>query len=1006
MECSHLHLLHSILIILVYITNINSFSLNKNNSDNFEVNEEQTDIFGIKEVESDIYGLKEEESDIFGIIEEELEPFELKEEVSDIPTLGLERKYCDFCNLKDEKSKGLDIAKSFNNNTAVTLSTTVNYKLNKNESKYVVVRPLVHSIFIPWVCGIDNEEDYRTVDFYGKEVRVNYEFVYSEISIIEKDGEQPYTAYSVLDISDDEYMFEVAKTELQTARAFGENISGDEIVDFNLLRQGFYMTKTSSDIPESDSSAAKLLTTDKGMVKFYLKDDGNLVLTYGSDIIWQTHTDFLDNMASDMRFSIKKNGHLVLEAKNILVDGYRKDEWIPVWDSLPYDLDFNVGVAPRDQYKLLLAAPTKNTTPSYKARLELYDEYNVLIWSSEENLCKHYKGYILPQNYGIPTKIDIEPKFGVKSDLYCYANKYCDVHSTILTNIKYVHTGVYTSSTHDCSNKPFLQQNEGMISPKGRFKFILTNHGNVLFKDGSRTMWESKTSKRWFATPPYYMFITDLGELVVRDSQGYNIWSTYISEDKIDIKKINPPFNIILNDNGEFYIKDSITCNNEKKCDLLGGKLVNDENDIYCNKRSNINKYLIYSYDLNNYECEEVSECSCILDIDTRCCTEEEIKEAEKNNEDIGHLGKRNMELIPDDLLFDLAEKINTYENGNSTLIPEGDLYFYVSKYFIYKNGELCSLPIINKNLSKLRIKQISPDNTDMDPVVTTKTSISTSTLESKTTSLNSSTTTTLLTSNFEDMTTISRPDHDIIPPDPSEDILTIKMFEDLCFKINQENSFFDGYCYLFENIENPEEICENSLRGKYTTDPDGIEGCKYIGKSKEKRYTSTNVQIQKLEKRIDTEVPNYLWHMWPTKELNGYIIYSEPKIVAYESCNEVPRSKYIMGLKSNDVNGYNRIFPGEKIRDYYDLRSLQLEDHRLLWVKHSNKFNDVITIYKNEEEKISYAELSNDGLLNIYSKDKVLFSMGVKSKTEDVFTLGIFRMNDEDSEDNIHLTI
>jgi len=97
--------------------------------------------------------------------------------------------------------------------------------LNKNESKYVVVRPLVHSIFIPWLCGIDNEEDYRTVDFYGKEVRVNYEFVYSEISIIEKDGEQPYTAYYVLDISDDEYMFEVAKIELQTARAFGENIS-------------------------------------------------------------------------------------------------------------------------------------------------------------------------------------------------------------------------------------------------------------------------------------------------------------------------------------------------------------------------------------------------------------------------------------------------------------------------------------------------------------------------------------------------------------------------------------------------------------------------------------------------------------------------------------------------------------------------------------------------------------------------------------------------------------
>ena len=89
-----------------------------------------------------------------------------------------------------------------------------------------------------------------------------------------------------------------------------------------------------------------------------------------------------------------------------------------------------------------------------------------------------------------------------------------------------------------------------------------------------------------------------------------------------------------------------------------------------------------------------MSECSCILDNDTRCCTEYEIKEAEKNNEDIDHLGKRNMELIPDDLLFDLAEKINTYENGNSTLIPECDLYFYVSKYFIYKN-ENCVLYLL-----------------------------------------------------------------------------------------------------------------------------------------------------------------------------------------------------------------------------------------------------------------------------------------------------------------------
>lgn len=95
----------------------------------------------------------------------------------------------------------------------------------------------------------------------------------------------------------------------------------------------------------------------------------------------------------DVRFSFKKYGHLIIEAKNFLVDGYLQIHWVKVWDSLQNNLDFTEEVAPRNLYKLILTEPIKNASPSYNAILELYDEIGVLIWFSKRNLCKNYFGY-------------------------------------------------------------------------------------------------------------------------------------------------------------------------------------------------------------------------------------------------------------------------------------------------------------------------------------------------------------------------------------------------------------------------------------------------------------------------------------------------------------------------------------------------------------------------------------------------------------------------------------
>lgn len=382
-----------------------------------------------------------------------------------------------------------------------------------------MVRPLVHSIVIPWVCGINDEDDYNIAQFYDKPVKVPYEIVTSEISIIEKDGEKTYTTFDVINISDAKYTFKVINKNLEEAININTPTPSDEIVDKNLMTVGFYL--------ESNSSKNQL-TIGNDLYRLVLRSDGNLVITTGDDIIWESGTSFIGKMATKSRFYIQKNGHLVIEAMNFLVDGYRKNEWIKVWDSLPNNLDFTVGVSPRDNYRLILAPPTEDLSPSYRARLELYDEMGSLIWSSEKNLCKHYKGYIMPIKYGIPTKELTPVKNSSEPDKYCFKNEYCDIHNRILTNIEYVHKGKYTSRSHACSNNVFLYENQGMISPNGRYKFILGGNGNVIFKDGSRTMWESNTANRWFAQPPYHMFVNDLGELVTRDSLNYTIFSTYI----------------------------------------------------------------------------------------------------------------------------------------------------------------------------------------------------------------------------------------------------------------------------------------------------------------------------------------------------------------------------------------------------------------------------------------------------------------------------------------------
>ena len=91
--------------------------------------------------------------------------------------------------------------------------------------------------------------------------------------------------------------------------------------------------------------------------------------------------------------------------------------WFPVIfpRKLPINLQYTVGIADKKgRYKLVLVDGNDNEDP----RLELYDEHYVMIWTSrkffndnkkEQN--PHYKGYICPQYFDVPTLKEIKANY-------------------------------------------------------------------------------------------------------------------------------------------------------------------------------------------------------------------------------------------------------------------------------------------------------------------------------------------------------------------------------------------------------------------------------------------------------------------------------------------------------------------------------------------------------------------------------------------------------------------
>jgi len=342
--------------------------------------------------------------------------------------------------------------------------------------------------------------------------------------------------------------------------------------------------------------------------------------------------DELDSNISKVRIFVRNNGHLRIEATNFFVDEKKenevnknekrgnegneneekkdeekKDEWLPIWDSLPINLQYNVGFSNKsNKYYLKFIQPKKATSEPV---LELYDEYSVMIWTSAKyftdtfnkgNINPHYRGYIFPMNY----EVTFYKEMVIPED-YLYETK--DPHNKLDASIKYIYTeGVYTQET-DCT--VFLKSGEGIKSKNGRFKMYLTTTGNLIMKDGTTTIWESKTANMWFATTPYQLIIDQYGDLVLRDKDKYVLW---ISQSSVENEKgVFLPYNFIINNEGEFYVTGSkdVKCTRREICNLAKG--------TYYQQTDNKNKMVDFCIVIKEEKDKSVSH---FLDLDNSSC--------------------------------------------------------------------------------------------------------------------------------------------------------------------------------------------------------------------------------------------------------------------------------------------------------------------------------------------------------------------------------------------------
>jgi hypothetical protein len=290
------------------------------------------------------------------------------------------------------------------------------------------------------------------------------------------------------------------------------------------------------------------------------------------NIVWQTFTSIQRTTdveivssssvstyaGSNVRLRVTKFGHILLEAEDMFIQQpyspfnqtfdtsqeVQQTSYTIIWSNVPKHMRYQIGTF-RGGYHLVLEESAA-IGGSKNADLVLYDGGGSIVWCAL--LCNSpvSNGFRFPDNYLLPVDIPTDT----------LDNGYTDgtPHNTLDPTIEYVKGNSFLSQNQPGNCGPILVSGQGINSPNGRFKLILQNSGNLILKDGIRTMWESMTSNRWFAEGPYSMRLSNRGILYVVDKWNKLTFSTALPADQMQLKNTK----LTLEDSGDFVISHSL----------------------------------------------------------------------------------------------------------------------------------------------------------------------------------------------------------------------------------------------------------------------------------------------------------------------------------------------------------------------------------------------------------------------------------------------------------------
>ena len=375
-----------------------------------------------------------------------------------------------------------------------TMSVSANqvYYIRPGECKILVCFPFVISAAIPYEC-IDESD--------------NGEFkkVHTEMMLIDNsttlDGNLT-CAQSLIDCKNK-----------NKANFFINNNMNFLMPD---LTDSYSRLEFGKEIYSNTQNDSVIMISNSMRFQLVLFKEGNLAIKRYRETLWQSEMNFFND--SKTRIRINEKGHLIqeMQAKNLFaneIPNYEQQDWITIWSSAPINHNVTIGTpydADGNSYVLVL---------SDSGVLNLYDAVGALIWCTDED-CQHRFGYKFPEVYLVPIISKSAEFFTPVED---------NNHSSINRLVKKTDFEYIVSLNKRCSG---LSSNKAILSPNKRFKLILEDSGNLIIKDGARTMWESLSGYIEHGISPYKLLLTPTCNLIIVSKNGYLIWMSILKEKK------------------------------------------------------------------------------------------------------------------------------------------------------------------------------------------------------------------------------------------------------------------------------------------------------------------------------------------------------------------------------------------------------------------------------------------------------------------------------------------